>query len=91
MRNASYYVVRFESIDLKDGNTVGIENILDDGNRHPDVFGSLLALRLISGESIVAECLAVVESDGKMRGSFLGNDLVQRVAETHYGARIHPF
>ena len=84
-------VVRLKSIHLQDRDMIGSEDILDDRHSQSDVLRSLLSLRFISRESLVSERLSVVESDGEMSWFFLGQYLVERIAEAHYRARIHSF
>ena len=75
-------VVGFETIDLQDGNLHRLEDLLDPGHGKTDILGRCLTLRLVSGEGVVAEGLAMVEGNTQIVRLFLSQNLVQNIAET---------
>ena len=82
-------VISLETIDLQDGNAVGIEQVFNDGNSLTDVFGRLLTLCLILWKSLATERGSVgVESHTDVRRLLLGEHLVQGVEESHNGAGV---
>ena len=82
-------VVGLVAIHLENGDVVGLEDVLDDGHTRADILGSLLALRLVFRESLVAERRSVrVESHTDMRWFLLFKHLVERVAKAHNGRGV---
>ena len=87
----AYDVVGLEAVGLHGRYVHGGYDVLYYRNRSPYVFRCLLALGLVLRESLVAECLAVVEGHGHVGGLFLGEYLVERIYEAHDGRRIESF
>ena len=54
-------VVGLKAVGLVDRYAKRLENVLDPGHALFDILRSLVALRLVGGESLVAEGLAMVE------------------------------
>ena len=65
------------------------ENVLDDRHRTAYVLGSLVALRLVLWECLVAESLAMVESHTEVVGTFFRYHLVKSVDKAHHRTRVH--
>ena len=77
------YIVGLESIDLQDGDVLGLEDVFDDGNAGLRILRRFLPLCLISREDFVSEGFTMIESYSDVRGLFLGYHLVERVQESH--------
>ena len=83
--HGAYHVVGLIAVHLQNRDAIGGKYILDDGHGALDVFWSLFSLCLIFRERLIAEGQSVVESHAYVGGFFLGQHLVERIAETHYG------
>ena len=71
-RHRSDDVVGFETRHFQDGNTVGLDEVLDDGYSPFDVLRRGLTLCLVFGEEFVAERMSCgVETDGQEIGLLL--------------------
>ena len=81
-------IVGLIAVNLEHGDAIGREDILDDRHGEAYVLGCLFALRLVGGEHLVAERLAVVKGHGDVRGVHLLQYLVEGVAEAHHGTRV---
>ena len=88
----AYHIVSLESIDLKDGNPIGFQQVFDDGHGLTDILWRLLALGLVGREGLAAEGGSMgIEGHADMGGLFLREHLVQRVEEAHDGTCIQSF
>ena len=86
------HVVRLVAGNLEDRDAISLDDLLDDRHRLADRLGCLLALRLVSFESLVAEGRAGgIERDSDMCRLLPFQDILEAVDEAEDGRGIHPF
>ena len=90
-RHSPYDIVSLISISLEHRDMPCLKYAFDIRHSLLYILGSLLALSLIRRVGLVAECLAMVESDSEMCGSAFRYYLVEHIDETEDGTRVHPF
>ena len=76
-------IVGLETCNLEHRYAIGFQDVLDNGHAESDGLWSLFTLRLVRRIVLVAEGTSVgVESHAEVRGTFLCQDLFQRVEES---------
>ena len=89
---SSYHIVGLEAIRLEYRDVHRGEDVLDNGHRCTYILWRCLALCLVFGECLRAECWSVwVEGDTQVGGFLLFYHLVKRVAEAQNGRGVESF
>ena len=83
-------VVGLEAGNLEDGDAVGADDILDDGDGEFDVLGGSLALTLVGLVGLVAEGGALrIEADRYVGGFLLAQEFLEGAHKAENGGCVH--
>ena len=88
LRYCAYDIICLVTLNLQYGDVVGLQYIFYNRYARTNVLRGFFTLCLVLSKGFVTESLAMIKCHSEMGGFLFLHNLVERVAESHYGTRV---